>query len=83
MRDFPNESLDHFNAVPALRSFAPRFDKRAVVVVVDRVLHLQRRQILDRAFDTALSRVAVPETVVEPELHFLFDIPGKIVRCDP
>ena len=78
-----DEPLQHLDAVAALRALAPRFEKRAVVMIVQRDLALERRPPFDRAFHAALAAVAVPDAVVEAELHFLLDVAGKVVGRDP
>src|SRR5690606_17040478 len=46
---------------------------------------LEARRCLpfDRQFDSALAGVAVPDAVVEAELHFLFDVSGEVIGRDP
>src|SRR5689334_8339362 len=66
-RHFAKELLNHFDAVTALRSLAPRLQKLAVVVVIDRDFSLAWRAPFDGALDSALSAVAVPHSVVKAE----------------
>ena len=47
------------------------------------ILRVERRAAFDRALDAALAAVAVPDAVVEAELHFLLDVAGEIVGRDP
>src|SRR5262249_19908438 len=81
--DFLQKSPQDLDAVAALRALAPRLHKRAVVVVVGRVLDLARRLVLYRHLHAALALVRVPDAVVETELHLLLDVAGEVVGRHP
>ena len=60
-----------------------RFNETAVVVVVDRGLQRDGCLAFDRAFHAPAAAMRIPNAVIKPELHFLFDITGKVVGRDP
>ena len=78
-----DEPFDDFDPISALAALAPRLEKGAVIVIVHGRLEGERRPPLDRAFDPPFAGMAVPDTIVEPELHFLLDVARKIIGCDP
>src|SRR6266851_7898424 len=75
--------MQDLNAVAAMTSLAPRFQKRRAVMMVRRDLDLVRSSVLDSDFDAALALMSAPNGIVEAELHLLFDIAWKVVRSDP
>src|SRR5262249_42212866 len=62
---------------------APRFEETCVVMMIRRDLQFVRRSALHAHSNAALPLVPNPDAVVEPELHFLIDVSGEVVRRHP
>src|SRR4051794_8626024 len=66
-----------------LAHLSPRFDERAVVVVVWRIFEVAGGAVFDGHLHAALALMRVPDAVVKAELYLLLHVTGEVVGSDP